>query len=153
MIRKKLHETGLTHERVVPMENKEKIAILLAEYNTLRSEILAARVAATQALAIGIPVVLASIGLGLHFAPNTLVVSLGVFAILFICFFVGWNEINTHKFTAHVRGLETNINGRAGERLLTWETDHGWGGMVTRQDHKGTRQITDSGGVDDEERD
>ena len=118
------------------MEDNEKIAVLLAEYNSLRSEVLAARTAATQAVGIGVPVLMASLGLALSSVAiasaghRYVLAALGVFAVFCICFFVVWNELNTRRFTARIRDIEADVNRRAGERLLTWETDHGWGGLV-----------------------
>jgi hypothetical protein len=37
------------------MEDKDRVSILLAEYNTLRAEVLAARTLTAQAIAIGAP--------------------------------------------------------------------------------------------------
>ncbi|HEX4964305.1 MAG TPA: hypothetical protein VF173_26020 [Thermoanaerobaculia bacterium] len=117
------------------MEDKDKVLILLAEYNALRDELLAARAAATNAAGIGIPILMAAIGLYLTSVTNPgfryVIIAVAVLAVLGICFFVGWNEVNTRNFAARLRDIETDINTRAGERLLIWENDYGWGALVT----------------------
>lgn len=110
------------------MEPKDRVTILLAEYNTLRAEVLAARAAVVQAIGIGAPV---SVGLlaGGYYSLSLIVLVVVVLSSI-------WNDQNTRAFTARLRDLEKAINERAGERLLLWETDHGWGSIFPPPSNK-----------------
>ena len=114
------------------IEEAQKISVLLAEYNTLRAEVMAARGATTQAVSLMLPVILAMAGY--HFSKRPALpkwVSAGVFGLgaLYIVVALGWNEFNTRHFTERLRILEADINRRAGEVLLVWETQS-WKGMI-----------------------
>ena len=100
---------------------KDRITVLLAEYNTLRAEVLAARAAVAQAIGIGAPVTAALLPTGYYSVAAT------VFIIVALIAF--WNDQNTRAFTCRLRSLENSINEIAGQRLLLWETDHGWGSI------------------------
>jgi hypothetical protein len=133
-------------EPVAPPPNaigpKERLTILLAEYNTLRAEVLAARAAVAQAIGIGAPLALGLMGLAFSAPDEWPKCPFFVFAALIIVSAVAiayWNNGNTRAFTARIRALEEDINRRAEERLLLWETDHGWGSIFwrTNKHHKG----------------
>jgi hypothetical protein len=115
------------------MDPSQKISVLLAEYNTLRAEVLAARSNVAQATSLTVPVVMGLIGLSFSSTlnlPNWIVWTISPCAILYLCATFAWNEINTRKFTKQLRALERRINDLAGEPLLTWENAVGWGGMT-----------------------
>jgi hypothetical protein len=110
------------------MEPKDRITILLAEYNTLRAEVLAARVAVAQAIAIGAPLSVALLSAGYYSVAATVLIIVVLFAI--------WNDQNTRAFTCRIRSLESSINETAGQRLMLWETDHGWGSIFPPPSNK-----------------
>jgi hypothetical protein len=115
------------------MDPSQKISILLAEYNTLRTEVLAARSNIAQAVGLMVPVVMGLIGLTFSSTlkfPKWLALAAGVCAVFYVFGAFAWNEFNTRKFTKQLRGLESKINDLAGEPLLTWESTMGWGGMA-----------------------
>lgn len=113
------------------MEPKDRIAVLLAEYNTLRTEMLAARTSITQAIGIGAPVFVGLLPGGYFSAA---------FAVFLAAVFIAiWNDLNTRAFTAQIRTLESRINGLADERLLNWESEHGWGSIFPPPSNKDFR--------------
>ena len=117
-------------------KERQKITILLAEYNTLRAEVMAARSAFHQAIRIGITVLIALVGFALSkgIASHYWVIWLIASAVaLLLLSLVYWNDVNTFKFTARLRELEAEINRRAGERLLIWESEMGWDGMIRKR--------------------
>jgi hypothetical protein len=114
------------------IEEAQKVSVLLAEYNTLRAEVMAARAATTQAVSLMLPVVV--VMAGYYFSKHPGVpkrVSRGVIGLgaLYIIVAIGWNELNTRHFTDRLRVLEADINRRAGEDLLVWQTKS-WKGMI-----------------------
>jgi hypothetical protein len=114
------------------MDPSQQISVLLAEYNTLRAEILAARSNVAQAIGLTVPVVMGLIGLSFSSTlnlPTWIVLTIAIGAIVYLCATFAWNEINTRKFTKQVRLLENRINDLAGDRLLTWENTMGWGAI------------------------
>lgn len=113
------------------MNRMDKIWILLAEYNTLRAEVLAARNNMGQGASILAAALMAIIAFGYSAGKDyvALTIILGMFAIGYFAALFAWNEKNTISFTRRLRVLEGQINRLAGGRLLVWETVHGWGGM------------------------
>jgi hypothetical protein len=115
------------------MDPSQKISVLLAEYNTLREEVLAARGNIAQAVGLWVPVIAGIVGasfskqLTLH--RRNIIRIIAISAVIYLGASLIWNEINTRNFTTQLRVLEGRINELAGEPLLTWETRHGWGGM------------------------
>ncbi len=114
------------------MDPSQKITVLLAEYNTLRAEVLAARGNVAQAASLTVPVVMALIGFSFSTSLSIrkwVVWAVAVVAAAYLGVIFVWNEVYTRRFTAQLRMLEHKINELAGEQLLTWETQHGWGGF------------------------
>src|SRR5262245_32997097 len=116
-----------------PMGESQKITILLAEYNTLRNEVIAARANVAQAIGL-VAVVLMGI-LGLIYSSNgpgdpRILKFIFVCAAGYLGFTLWWNEGNTRTFTRRLREIERDVNKRAGERLLLWETKFGWGSII-----------------------
>jgi ABC-type transport system involved in Fe-S cluster assembly fused permease/ATPase subunit len=115
------------------MDPSQKISILLAEYNTLRAEVLAARSNIAQAIGLTVPVMMGVLGVSFSSTmkhPKSFAVITVVCAASYLLVIYAWNEINTRKFTKRLRGLESKINELAGEPLLTWESTMGWGGVA-----------------------
>ncbi len=113
-------------------EEKEKIDILLKEYETLRQEILFRT--NNRFLMVGIvgaflgytlftdnPVLKTYIwGIGLR----TFVLVGGAMALLVIWFRLGYSVAT---LAMHISAIEKKINDLVGEELLEWETRYGWG--------------------------
>jgi cyanate permease len=114
------------------MEPSHKIAVLLAEYNTLRAEVLAARGNVLQAIGLTVPIVMGLVGLAFSptlALPRWIIFGIPVAGFFYLCISFVWNEINMHKFTKQLRALEHKINDLADDRLLTWENTQGWRSM------------------------
>jgi predicted lysophospholipase L1 biosynthesis ABC-type transport system permease subunit len=101
------------------MEQAEKIGILLAEYGSLRSEIIARMNHGYQLLSVAI----AGIAIISVFQQARWMLFAASFAIGVI-FFIGswlvWRDLR--KLARRVQGIELDVNSRAGEHLLVWET-------------------------------
>jgi O-antigen ligase len=104
---------------------KERVQILLAEYSSLRAEILARTTSVYQVAAIS---ALAAIWLLQQPFGKRLLVG-GILAVvgLSICAWVLARD--SMRAALRVQELETEINRRAGEHLLVWDNE--WGGMTT----------------------
>jgi hypothetical protein len=104
-----------------PIGPKEKLQVLLAEYNTLRAEILTRTSNGFQVTSIiaGLVAILLQWPLGPRFWMG---VTLGV--VLYICSL--WIILSaTAKLAARLRALEQIINVLVGEELLMWERSYG----------------------------
>ncbi len=104
----------------------EKIRILIAEYNTLRAEIIARAGHGYQMLGFG----LTSIVLLLSLSANKYVtwgVTFVVCILLPFGLWIFWRE--TMKEAKRIREIELDVNSRVKEDLLVWENL--WGGAVT----------------------
>jgi len=117
------------------MDADKKVPVLLAEYNTLRAEVLAARSNVAQAAGIFAATLMADIAFA-NSAANTgpwcVPWAICAVIVLYFCVLVGWNEKNTQSFTHRLRELEPEINALTNDRLLVWETYYGWGGMFRK---------------------
>jgi hypothetical protein len=116
------------------MNAMDKIWVLLAEYNTLRAEVLAARNNVGQGAGIFSAAIMANFAFGFSAASknSAIPIIIGILAVAYFACLFAWNENNTISVTKRIRELEAQINGLAGERLLLWETVHGWGGMYRK---------------------
>jgi hypothetical protein len=110
------HEAG-TEE----LSARDKIQILLAEYNTLRAEVLMRGGTALQvtAIAAALLALLLQRDTDLRFWLGFGVLVCGV--VTFTWIIAG----NIGKLAGRIRELEQDINTRAREPLLCWETKHG----------------------------
>ena len=114
------------------VSDSTKITVLLAEYNALRDEVLAARNYMLVTFNILITATLTLLGL---FLSNTLqfgALNYMIIESLLVLFFsitLLWNNYNTRKFTKRIREIECDINRLSGDILLIWETRYGWGDM------------------------
>ncbi len=106
-----------------PLLAREKVLVLLAEYSMLRAEILQRNSVLNGLLAAGGAATVALIGLAF---TKSFWVSLVLLIVAWAIGFVAFRllEFDTLAAARHVRDLEATINLIAGERLLTWETDH-----------------------------
>jgi hypothetical protein len=124
------------------LDQSQKIQVLLAEYNTLRADVLDARSSLAKAAALTAAVIVGVFAVyytsafsGPKWAPLILVVA--ALASLLITY--AWMEGATQGFTRRIRQLEADINARAGEQLLQWETIHGWGGLLIKTNMRSGR--------------
>jgi len=107
---------------------EEKVKILLQEYASLRSEILTRinnmyqLIAISAALVIWITRQSMSVGFSVAFVAGV------VAAVIVVAFFFWTISRDIAKAARRLRELEKDINCRAGETLLVWETQ--WGGAV-----------------------
>jgi hypothetical protein len=103
---------------------KERLQVLIAEYNTLRAEAIQRNSVLIQIMTVGgtvlTTILTASIAYG-SWAIFTLVVVLS--NVLLVAYKV--IEFDILRFSVRLRALEEEINCRAGERLLIWETEQG----------------------------
>jgi hypothetical protein len=100
---------------------KERLQVLLAEYNTLRAEILTRTSNGFQVTSIiaGLVAILLQWPIGLRFWMG---VTLGL--VLYICSL--WIILSaTAKLAARLRALEIIINTLVGKELLMWERNYG----------------------------
>lgn len=108
------------------ISTEEKIKILLHEYATLRQEAIARTTHGFQLLSVG-SVVLAWVMItptpGAFFWPG-LAIAVVVYLIA-----IWFTLRDLYKATSRIRELENDINRRAGEELLVWESKRG--GAVT----------------------
>jgi hypothetical protein len=104
---------------------EERVKILLEEYSTLRNEILTRTTNLYQLIAIGAVLFVWIVGQPMNVRFwITLVVEL---VVLSFCYWLISRDID--KAAKRLRELEKDVNRRAGETLLVWETR--WGGAVT----------------------
>jgi hypothetical protein len=109
------------------LERRDKILILLAEYNTLRTECQHRLTLFIQSTGIAITVVVGLVGVAITNAQFPALYYLGGGALLLYAVLVALIDINVAQLAKRVVELEGQINGIAGERLLKWETEYGWG--------------------------
>jgi hypothetical protein len=106
------------------MSTNDKVQALLFEYNSLRSEIMQRNSVFNQYCVISVPASVAAVSVVTSaFPPLGIVLFLVICCLLYVVFRI--IEFDTLAAAARVRELEAQINEMAGERLLTWETDHG----------------------------
>jgi hypothetical protein len=102
----------------------DKVQALLFEYNSLRSEIMQRNSVFNQYCVISVPASVAAVSVVYTaFPPLGIILFLTICSLLYIVFCI--IEFDTLAAATHVRALEAQINEMAGERLLTWESDHG----------------------------
>jgi hypothetical protein len=108
------------------LAEEEKIRVLLAEYSSLRSEIVARLGHAYQLMAVGTAVLAAIAAL----QPNRPLLY-GIVGFVLAVFLIGcWFVYkDLYKLGHRVREIEHDVNRRAGEHLLVWESL--WGGLAT----------------------
>lgn len=107
------------------LPRSERLAILLAEYNSLRSEMSGRSqiqgqtyvVAATGAIAI----------IGIAIAANSILAGVIPMVALCIAAFLGirYLDLDVRMMAARVREIEVAVNEIAGERLMRWESELG----------------------------
>jgi len=112
--------------------NDKKIEILLAEYQSLRTEVLQRNSVLNAAIAsfgtLAVPI------MALAYTQSKLI-GLTLLIAVPITVFATWALVhqNTRALAVRLRELETQINEKAGERLLCWESSRV--GMYSNQHH------------------
>jgi hypothetical protein len=112
------------------LSNKDKIAVLMGEYSSLRAEVHHRLTSLLTFTGTGITVAIALVG-AIIAQPTW--VALYVLLVVAISLYVGFAvlmDYNVYQITKRIRELEAQINLCAGERLLKWETDHGLGSVL-----------------------
>lgn len=107
------------------LSTKDKVSVSMGEYSSLRAEIHHRLTLLITFTGTGITVAIALAG-AIIAKPTW--VALYVLLLVAIGLYVGFAvlmDFNIYQVTKRVRDLEAQINLFAGERLLTWETDHG----------------------------
>lgn len=103
---------------------QDEIVILLAEYGSLRNELLQRNTILNQTFFIAATLGAALIGLLLT-SLWWLAVVLMIFSPVPILFTTLLIRFDTYKAAVRVREIENTINAIAKKRLLVWETDNG----------------------------
>ena len=104
---------------------KEKLQVLLAEYSSLRAEILQRNTVMNQFLTTSITASVAIVGLTILHQSVIVGLLIGCLLVLVIFFVATVISFDTRKAAQHVQKLETRINALAGDKLLEWETENG----------------------------
>lgn len=106
------------------MSTNDRVLTLLAEYSSLRSEIMQRNSVFNQYCVISVPASVAAVSFAYTaYPPAGILLFLVIGALLYVVFRI--IEFDTLAAAARVRDLEKTLNGMAGERLVTWETDCG----------------------------
>lgn len=103
---------------------QDEITILLAEYATLRDELLQRNTMLNQMFAIAGTIGTAVVGLAVTSLWAVSIVLLLASPIPLV-FFATMLRFDTYAAGTRIREIEVAINEIAGRRLLVWETDHG----------------------------
>jgi len=106
------------------MSTNDKVLTLLAEYSSLRSEIMQRNSVFNQYCVISVPASVAAVSFAYTaYPPAGISLFLVICGLLYVVFRI--IEFDTLAAAARVRVLEKKLNEMAGERLVTWETDCG----------------------------
>jgi ammonia channel protein AmtB len=115
------------------MEPYQRATIIMQEYSTLRNEILALSTGVTQATVALISVLLALVTYGLLHHFTATISWLIIWSCIVYLVTQSWLWFWMFNLSAHLRRIEQRINDIAGgDPLLTWETIHNRGGIISR---------------------
>jgi hypothetical protein len=122
------------NSKIMAEDDKKYVDILLHEYDTLRQEILQKNTAFLQA---------ATVTSATFFAMFTALFALKgkrwtyILTLIPLVVFAWTAYYATHQpvsaISSRLRQLEHEINWRAGQKLLIWENEYGWGGGLYDQ--------------------
>lgn len=107
--------------------DKFKILIMMEEYRSLRAELLQRNTVLNNVFTVGGTVSAGALGVVIQYGwqalPGTLTISVIVLS------FVGFTWLEIHREAkragAYLAALEKEVNKRAQDRLLSWESTHG----------------------------
>jgi len=116
------------------METKDKVEILLHEYDTLRDEVVQRYNAIQQQISIFVLMIIGTLTILSTYSEQRWGWSLFLYLLLALglcvfAFALRINHLDIQKINTRLRELEADINQLAGEQLLKWETY--WSGAVT----------------------
>ena len=103
------------------MDDNDKIPILMAEYNRLRAEVLAARSNVAQAIRLTFATLMGVFGFSFSTGfqgPSWVPWAIAAIALGYFAFTIIWNKKYTGNFTRRISAIQKDVNDRAGERLL-----------------------------------
>ncbi len=106
---------------ITSFNETEKVGILLHEYDSLRREIHTRTANLYQVIAVAAALAVWLLGRD----ANIVSCAVGAAAFGAILYLYAVIRHDIRKAAARVRELEQNVNRRAGEQLLDWETVHG----------------------------
>jgi hypothetical protein len=106
---------------------RDQIQILLAEYNTLRAEIIQKGIAQIQMLTVTGTAVVAILGFAIVYNAIYAGAILLIVALILMSFGILYNHQDIGIIATHVRKLEARINNLIGHELLSWEGKSGGG--------------------------
>ena len=123
-------ENRLDQPRRIEITEHDKITILMHEYDTLRDEIVQRNNALQQQNSVGAVVLFGTLTIAWSGNLNTYqsYILYGLLALGFLIFWYGvWFAFReTDRVIVRLRQIEADVNERAGETLLQWETFWGW---------------------------
>lgn len=102
----------------------QKITILLAEYGTLRAEILQRNSALSSGLMVGLPAISGIVPLFAQSIPRAVLAFVFFVVVLIAAYRIILFDIL--RLARRVRQIEAEVNERANEKLLVWETEQGF---------------------------
>jgi hypothetical protein len=126
------------------IEQGAKISILLAEYNTLRAEIMQRGTTMVAVISFCATTIAILTGAIVGHLDNCWIVA-SLFTLIFATM-AGtiarvWQDNHmTGLLAARIRTLENEINAIAGHNLLTWENHRGWG-QALYKNRKSTARV------------
>ena len=106
-----------------PIDPEEKIRILLSEYTGLRSEIIAKTGHGLQVSGF----VVTALSFLVSQTQSWLTIPVVALIVLLVIGAGGMILNDVARAARRIRQIEADVNDRAGEKLLVWETGWGWG--------------------------
>lgn len=107
------------------MEEKDKVAIILEEYRSLRTEVLQRNTVLNSILTVAGTVSAATVGIMVQYSAYV-AVSITILVVLLLVAYAFWIiDYDSRRIGFRLRQIETEVNHRANDNLLRWETEHG----------------------------
>jgi hypothetical protein len=115
---------------------KDKITVLIAEYNTLRAEEQHRLTVLIQCTTVAVTIMIALASWKISKPDTSGITYLFIFVALLYAVIFFLVDRNVFQESKKIREIERRVNNFAGERLLTWEAEYGWGGAYPRSKKK-----------------
>jgi uncharacterized membrane protein YqgA involved in biofilm formation len=112
------------------MDEAQKVAILLSEYSSLRGELQGRYTAQFQSSAALAIVLIGLITLGGNRGFSCTIIALIAGAVIVYLLVLLWIDTDIAGLSREVRRIEADINNRAGETLMRWQTQRAIGGLI-----------------------